>query len=428
MEQELSRKKENIQRSVQERERIIQTLPQIFQANKTAIQRLQTENLEVFGDVMKNVELMSSQVNELLRAYEASCYHRTEGHGYKLQEEIRQLYKQDAELHSLTKPQDSIQFLKTLDTTGGVDAFGNPQLDIVHLESVVSGIRSALGAFRVGLHELCKGSLTNIFRAVNDAQNTATTNNAQAAEKCPDPSHLQGASENTAPEMTPASSNSDSKPKTTSLQHPTASSANSEKKVTSLSTENLAPKSREEMLKFRFEPTMDPNSAYRHIRLSDGDRKASLRAENQNYPQHNERFVYWRQVICREPLAGSPYYWEVEWTGQKVTIGVTYKDIGRSPADDSSRLGHNEFSWSLYWSGTAFSLWHAGKETALAAPKARRIGVFLDQQAGVLAFYRVSHNQAHQICCVETEFSRALYPGFRFWSGVGSTITICQLD
>lgn len=61
---------------------------------------------------MKNVELMSLQVNELLRAYEASCYHRTEGHGYKLQEEINQLYKQDVELNSLTKPQDSIQFLK----------------------------------------------------------------------------------------------------------------------------------------------------------------------------------------------------------------------------------------------------------------------------------------------------------------------------
>ncbi|KAK3531789.1 hypothetical protein QTP70_029749 [Hemibagrus guttatus] len=374
MEQELSKKKENIQRHIQERKRIIQTLTQIFQANKTAIQGLQTENLEVFGDVMKNVELMSSQVNELLQAYEASCYHRIEGHGYKLQEEISQLYKQDVELNRLTKTQDSIQFLKTLDTTGGVDAFGNPQLDIVPPETVVSGIRSALGAFRQGLHDLCKESLANIFRA--------------------------------APEMTPASSNSDSNPKTTSLQHPAVSSANS----------------------VRFEPTMDRNSAYRHIRLSDGDRKATLRAENQNYPEHNERFVYWRQVICREPLAGGPYYWEVEWTGQKVTIGVTYKDIGRSPADDSSRLGHNKFSWSLYWSGTAFSLWHAGKETVLAAPKARRIGVYLDQQASVLAFYRVSHNQAHQICCVETEFSRALYPGFRFWSGVGSTITVCQLD
>ncbi|XP_026790701.3 finTRIM family, member 86 [Pangasianodon hypophthalmus] len=426
-EQELSKKKAKIQRSIQERERIIQTLPQIFQANKTAIQGLQTENLQIFGEVMKSVELMSSQVTELLQAYEASTYNRVESHRYRLQEEISQLYKQDEERIRLTNSQDSIQFLKTLDTRDGVDVVGNAQLEILPPESVESGIRSALGDFREALHDLCKGSLASIFRVVNDAEKTATVLNAQASEKCPNPNNLQAASQNTAPEMTPASSNSNSKPKTTTLQHPAASSANSEKKMTSLSMENPAPKTREEMLKFRFEPTLDRNSAYRHIRLSDGDRKASLRAENQNYPEHTERFVYWRQVMCQESLAGGPYYWEVEWTGQKVTIGVTYKDIGRSTADDSSRLGHNERSWSLYWSGTAFSLWHAGKETVLAAPKARRIGVYVDQQAGVLAFYRVSHNQAHQICCVETEFSGALYPGFRFWSGVGSTITICQL-
>uniref|UniRef100_A0A3Q3KGF7 RING-type domain-containing protein n=1 Tax=Monopterus albus TaxID=43700 RepID=A0A3Q3KGF7_MONAL len=35
---------------------------------------------------------------------------------------------------------------------------------------------------------------------------------------------------------------------------------------------------------------------------------------------HPERFHFWRQVLCREPLAGSPYYWEVEWTGQKVNL------------------------------------------------------------------------------------------------------------
>lgn len=68
----------------------------------------------------------------------------------------------------------------------------------------------------------------------------------------------------------------------------------------------------------RFEPTMDPNTVYRHMQLSDGDRKATLRAENLNPPVHPERFQFWRQVLCREPLAGSPYYWEVEWTGQKV--------------------------------------------------------------------------------------------------------------
>lgn len=63
---------------------------------------------------------------------------------------------------------------------------------------------------------------------------------------------------------------------------------------------------------------MDPNTAYRHLQLSDGGRKATLKAENLNPPDHPERFSFWRQVLCREPLGGSPYYWEVEWTGHKV--------------------------------------------------------------------------------------------------------------
>lgn len=72
----------------------------------------------------------------------------------------------------------------------------------------------------------------------------------------------------------------------------------------------------------RFEPTMDPNTVYRHVYLSDGGHKATMRAENVNPADHPERFHFWRQVLCREPLAGSPYYWEVEWTGQKVDTWI----------------------------------------------------------------------------------------------------------
>lgn len=72
------------------------------------------------------------------------------------------------------------------------------------------------------------------------------------------------------------------------------------------------------VLSVRFEPTLDPNTAYRHLQLSQGGRKATLKAENLNPPDHPERFHFWRQVLCREPLGGSPYYWEVEWTGPKV--------------------------------------------------------------------------------------------------------------
>lgn len=182
------------------------------------------------------------------------------------------------------------------------------------------------------------------------------------------------------------------------------------------------------MLKFRFEPTFDPNTGFRHIRLSDGDRKATLRADNQNPADHPERFQFWRQVLCKEPVAGSPFYWEVEWTGQKITIGVTYREMDRKGSGDQSRLGYNALSWGLYWSGTGFSIWHRGQETLLGSPKARRLGVYLDQHAGVLAFYRITKDQAQLIHALHTQFSGPLYPGFRFWSGVGSTVSLCQLD
>uniref|UniRef100_A0A8C8G176 Uncharacterized protein n=1 Tax=Oncorhynchus tshawytscha TaxID=74940 RepID=A0A8C8G176_ONCTS len=144
------------------------------------------------------------------------------------------------------------------------------------------------------------------------------------------------------------------------------------------------------------------------------DRKATLKAEKQNQPEHPDRFIYWRPILCREPLAGSLFYWETEWTGQKITIGVAYRDLDRKEADDSSRLGYNEHSWSLNCSGTGFSMWHAGKETQLGTTKARRLGVYLDQHEGVLAFYRISNNQAPLIHSLQTDFTGPLYPGFRF--------------
>lgn len=198
--------------------------------------------------------------------------------------------------------------------------------------------------------------------------------------------------------------------------------------VTSVELVNPEPKTRDGLLKFRFEPTMDPNTVYRHVQLSDGNRKATMRAENLNPPDHPERFQFWRQVLCREPLGGSPYYWEVEWSGQKVSIGVAYKEMERKGSDDKSRLGHNALSWSLYWSGTGFSFWHNNQEKQLGSPKARRIGVYLDQHAGILAFYSIANNKAKLLHRHQQHFTGPLYPGFRFWAGAGATVTICRLD
>lgn len=112
----------------------------------------------------------------------------------------------------------------------------------------------------------------------------------------------------------------------------------------------------------------------------------------------------------------------------QISLGVAYKEMERKSSDDKSRLGHNPLSWSLYWSGTGFSFWHDGKEKLLSSPKAKHIGIYLDQHAGILAFYRIAKNQASLIHSHHTQFTGPLYSGFRFGSGIGTAVTVCQLD
>ena len=75
------------------------------------------------------------------------------------------------------------------------------------------------------------------------------------------------------------------------------------------------------------ELTLDPNTAYRYLSLSEDNRKVTLLGQQQSYPDHPEKFDYWDQVLCRESLTGR-CYWEVERIGC-VVIGVTYRGITR---------------------------------------------------------------------------------------------------
>ncbi|CAB1348711.1 unnamed protein product [Coregonus sp. 'balchen'] len=421
-----------IQRRIQEMENELKEFPQAAQLHKRSVQALQKEGVELFSELVKSVELMGTQVGELLCAHEASMGSRTEGHLHELEQELAQLRRKDQELSRLARMQDHICFLKNFFTLEPITQNGSREGVGLGEEALVSEIQAVMGELRDGLQELCKSSMAKIFRTVNDASlspsqmfsgqaagNGASTDNNQvasqnAASKVPSNPQLNTVNEVTSTNSLP--------------QPPLPPTGPQVKQVTTVGLANPELKTREEMLKFHFNPTFDPNTAYHHLKLADGDRKATLKAEKQNQPEHPDRFIYWRQILCREPLAGSPYYWETEWTGQKITIGVAYRDLDRKEADDSSRLGYNKQSWSLNWSGKGFSMWHAGKETQLGSTKARRLGVYMDQHEGVLAFYRISNNQAHLIHSLQTVFTGPLYPGFRFWSGVGTSVTLCQLD
>ena len=157
--------------------------------------------------------------------------------------------------------------------------------------------------------------------------------------------------------------------------------------------------------------------------------------EDQSYPDHPERFDYWEQVLCREGLTGR-CYWEVERRGE-VEIGVTYRGITRRGGGDDSLLGWNNKSWSLYcYDDGSYSAWYNGSDTSirLPPPDSTRVGVYLDRPAGSLSFYRVSPGVGGSsdtwthIHTFQTKFTQDdLLPGFGFWSGSGSSVSLCGL-
>ncbi|KAJ8278167.1 hypothetical protein GJAV_G00084630 [Gymnothorax javanicus] len=185
-------------------------------------------------------------------------------------------------------------------------------------------------------------------------------------------------------------------------------------------------KTRKDFLRYSCQLTLDPNTAHKDLRLSEGNRKVTRVEEKQSYPDHPERFNYWRQVLCREGLSGH-CYWEAEWSNNGVSIAVSYKDISRKGEGNDSRLGFDNNSWCLRCAASSYSFWHNNKCTRIPVPSSSRIGVYLDHRAGTLSFYSVSDTMTlmHR---VQTTFTQPLYPGFALWAGSSVKLRDLGLD
>uniref|UniRef100_A0A8C7DR07 Uncharacterized protein n=1 Tax=Oncorhynchus kisutch TaxID=8019 RepID=A0A8C7DR07_ONCKI len=170
--------------------------------------------------------------------------------------------------------------------------------------------------------------------------------------------------------------------------------------------------------------TLDPNTVNRFLSLSEENRKVTRKKEEQLYPDHPERFEGSEQVLCREGLTGRCYC-EVEWSGRRVGIGVTYKGINRRGGGDDCCLGWNNKSWSLFCSDNSYYACHNNITTTIDVHPSgsHRVGVYLDCSAGTLSFYRASSDTLTHLYTFTSTFTEPLYTGFRVW-GDDSSVSL----
>ncbi|XP_055360109.1 NACHT, LRR and PYD domains-containing protein 3-like isoform X2 [Betta splendens] len=173
--------------------------------------------------------------------------------------------------------------------------------------------------------------------------------------------------------------------------------------------------------------TIDTNTVYRHLQLSDSNRKVTYVKDDQSYPDHPDRFDSY-QLLCSNGLTGR-CYWEVEWRGY-VYISVSYRGIRRKGFSTDCVFGSNDQSWSLICSDVGYSVRHNNIETLISSSVSDRVSVYVDCPAGSLSFYRVSSDKLIHLHTFNTTFTEPLYPGFGFGFGVwpGSSVSLCDVS
>ncbi|XP_045898039.1 E3 ubiquitin/ISG15 ligase TRIM25-like [Micropterus dolomieu] len=178
------------------------------------------------------------------------------------------------------------------------------------------------------------------------------------------------------------------------------------------------PKTRQEFSLYSCHLSLDPNTAFINLLLSEGNSKVTWIKKAQRYPNHPERFTKYDQVLCTEGLSGV-CYWEVEWRGPRVEVALCYK----GPELEESGFGYTDQSWCISLSNFGCTFWHGGIKTKISITCSSTVGVYLNHKAGSLSFYSVSDSGEMMLLHrVQTTFSQPLYPGFMVSRGASVTI------
>ncbi|XP_038838192.1 tripartite motif-containing protein 16-like [Salvelinus namaycush] len=353
---QLGMSQQKVQQRFQEREKELKELQQAVESFKRSAQAAVEDSDQIFTELIRSIERRSSEVKELIRAQEKAQVSQAEGLLEQLKQEIAELRKRSTELEQLSHTEDHIHFLQSYQSLFSISVSSDLPSIVVRPLQYFGDVSKTVSELREKLEDFLKGEWTKISTTVNIVDVVLP------------------------PE----------------------------------------PKTREQLLQYSCQLTLDPNTAHTHLSLSEGNRKVKRTDQVQPYPDHPDRFTNWCQVLCREGLSGR-CYWEVEWSGDVFVTAVSYKDISRTETEN--RFGYNNKSWSLQYYSGGYCFRHNNVETKVSGPQSSRVGVYLDHKAGTLSFYSVSDTMTllHR---VQTTFTQTLYPGFRIGSGTAELVKL----
>ncbi|KAG9329790.1 hypothetical protein JZ751_029587, partial [Albula glossodonta] len=102
----------DFQNKIQQRQKEVEDLRQAVQSLKRSAQAAVEDSERVFTELIRSIERRRSEVKELIRDQEKAAVSRAEGLLERLEQEIAELRRRDAELEQLSHTEDHINFLQ----------------------------------------------------------------------------------------------------------------------------------------------------------------------------------------------------------------------------------------------------------------------------------------------------------------------------
>ncbi|XP_074544538.1 tripartite motif-containing protein 16-like [Halichoeres trimaculatus] len=359
---ELEGSRANIQQRIQDREKDVELLQQELEAINGSADKAVEHSEKMFTELIRLMEKRRSDVKQQLRSQQQTEVSGVKELQEKLEQEITELKRKDAELHKLSHTQDHVHFLHHYPSLSALSPSTHSSSIKTRPLTYFEDVTKAVSQVREKLQDVLTEGWTNISHTLTEVD-------------------------------------------------------------TLLSQPKPEPKTRAEFLKYSCDITLDPNTAHTQLLLSEGNRKATQMNQPQSYPEHPDRFTKCYQVLSRESLTGR-CYWEVERSGGRFSVAVSYKNISRAGSSCECGFGNNDKSWALYWYNNSFTFWHNNVHTSVSGPRSSRVGVYLDHGAGILSFYSVSETMTllHR---VQTTFTQPLHAGL--WIDYGSSAEFVKL-
>ncbi|XP_031426905.1 tripartite motif-containing protein 16-like [Clupea harengus] len=232
------------QQRIQEREKELQELRKAVETLKSSAQTAVEDSERIFTEMIRSIERRCSEVKELIRDQEKAEVSQAEGLLNRLEQEIAELKRRDAELEQLSHTEDHIHFLKTFQSVSETPESKDLSCISVNQGLSFEAVKKSVSSLKMQLENFCKEEVMKISASVTEVQ----------AILPPEPT------------------------------------------------------TREDFLQYFCHFTLDPNTAKRNLHLSEGNRRVEERAKIQSYPDHPERFDEWEQVLCREGVSGRCYW------------------------------------------------------------------------------------------------------------------------